>query len=90
MAKKKTGKLTHEIIARVPGLKVGYSDICFDVKKGGTKIGIFQISRGNIEFIPANAQPQANNKFRGRRVSWENLAEYMIDELPVRQISKKS
>jgi len=91
MAKKKTtGKLTHDITVRVPGVKVGNADICFDVKKGGTKIGTFQISKGNIELIPANAQRKANDKYRGRRISWEKLAEYLLEETNEKQITKKA
>lgn len=91
MAKKKsTGLSTHDITVRVPGIKVGNADICFDVKKGGTKIGTFQISKGNIELIPANAQRQANEKYKGRRISWERLAEYLFENTTEKQITKKT
>jgi hypothetical protein len=45
----------HEVIMRkVPPLKIGKSDVIFDIRLGKDKLGALRVSRGDIGWVPVN------------------------------------
>lgn len=73
---------THDISFSIPQKFVLSKDVEFDIKSNGTKLGTLLISKGNVEWIPAN------NSVKKRRLSWENFAELMETEGKVARIKK--
>jgi hypothetical protein len=57
-------KIAHE-------LDVGNVDVEFEVRSGQTLLGRVQVSKGGIDWTPANAQ-------KPRKASWSEFAEWMI------------
>jgi hypothetical protein len=47
------------------------TDVTFDIREKGSKLGTLLISRGNIEWIPSG------NSVNKRRLSWSKFAELM-------------
>ena len=64
----------HEISFEIPQKFVLAKDVEFEVKSDGSKLGKLLISKGNIEWIPAN------NSVNKCRLSWEKFAEVMLSE----------
>lgn len=51
-----------------------HRDVEFEVKKDGAKLGTILISKGNIEWLPAN---NSVNKYR---LDWTKFAELMVSQ----------
>ena len=62
---------THTVSFEIPQKLVLAKDIEFNVKSNGKKLGVLLISKGNIEWVPAN------NSVKKRRMSWEHFAVMM-------------
>ncbi len=62
---------THDISFEIPQKVVLAKDIQFEIKSDCSKIGTLLISKGNIEWIPAN------NSVKKYRLSWEKFARMM-------------
>lgn len=62
---------THEVSFEIPKRLVFSKDVQFEVKSDGSKIGTLLISRGNVDWIPAN------NSFNKHRMPWERFARMM-------------
>lgn len=65
---------THDVSFSVPQKFVLSKDVVFEVKSDGTKLGSLLISKGNIEWVPAN------HSVKKRRMSWEKFAALMESE----------
>ena len=79
----------HKVTIRVPSGDLGNSDVCFDVRVGPQKLGTFQLSKGSVEFIPANAREKTNGKVSGYRVRWQELADMISANSSVRDIKRQ-
>ena len=65
---------THDVSFEIPQKFVLAKDVVFDIKSGGSKLGSLLISKGNIEWVPAN------NSVKKRRLTWEKFAKVMQDQ----------
>jgi len=65
---------THEILFDMPQKLVLSKDITFEVKSDGNKLGTLLISKGNVEWKPAN------HSVTKHRMTWEKFAAIMEDE----------
>ena len=61
----------HRISFEIPQRLLLRKDIEFEVSSDGRKLGTLLVSKGNIEWIPANNK---KNKFR---LTWEAFAKVM-------------
>ena len=60
---------THEVsITKLPRLLVGGTDIIFEVKEDGTKLGDVRISQGNLHWVPAG-------KMYGYTIEWNQMTD---------------
>lgn len=75
---------THDVTIEIPKKSIQAKDIKFTVKSGGGMLGSLLVSKGNIEWIPAN------NSVRKRRLTWERFAQMMESEGRKALIKKKS
>jgi len=75
---------THDITFTIPQKVVLAKDIEFEVKSNSKKIGTLLISKGNIEWVPAN------NKINKQRLTWEKFAKVMNGVGSEAKISKRS
>lgn len=64
----------HDISFEIPQKFVLSKDVVFEIKSDGSKLGSLLISKGNIEWVPAN------NSVRKRRLTWEKFADLMETE----------
>ena len=71
---------THDVAFSIPEKFVLSKDVEFDVKSDGVKLGTLLISKGNIEWVPAN---NTVNKYR---LSWEAFGEFMEKHGRVRKM----
>ena len=71
---------THDVSFEIPQKFVLAKDVVFEVKSDGAKLGSLLISKGNIEWVPAN------NSVKKRRLSWEKFAQLMESEGKVARI----
>lgn len=71
---------THDASFEIPQKFVLAKDVVFEVKSDGAKLGSLLISKGNIEWVPAN------NSVKKRRLSWEKFAQLMESEGKVARI----
>ena len=65
---------THDISFEIPQKFVLAKDIVFEVKSDRLKLGSLLISKGNIEWVPAN------HSVKKKRLSWEKFAALMESE----------
>lgn len=63
--------MAHEVSLNMNTKFVLHKDVVVEVKKDGEKLGNLLISKGNVEWLPAN---HSVNKYR---ISWEKLADLM-------------
>lgn len=75
---------THDVTIEIPKKSIQAKDIKFTVKSDGGMLGSLLVSKGNIEWIPAN------NSVRKRRLTWERFAQMMESEGRKAHIKKKS
>lgn len=73
---------THGVSFSIPQKFVLSKDVEFDIKSNGVKLGTLLISKGNVEWVPAN------NSVKKRRMTWESFAELMETEGKVARIKK--
>lgn len=73
---------SHDVSFEIPQKFVLAKDVEFEVKSDGMKLGTLLISKGNVEWIPAN------NSVNKCRLSWEKFAELMETEGKVARIRK--
>lgn len=71
---------THTVSFEIPQKLVLAKDVVFDVKSDGIKLGSLLISKGNIEWVPAN------HSVKKSRLSWERFAKVMAKEGNVARI----
>ena len=64
---------THEINMTIPPEIVLNKDVEFAISSDGSKIGTLKISRGTVEWLPAN------HKY-GYHVSWEDFDKMMREK----------
>ncbi len=65
---------THDVTFEIPQKVLLAKDMVFEVKSDGAKLGSLLISKGNIEWVPAN------HSVRKRRLTWEKFAALMESE----------
>ena len=65
--------MAHEVTMDISTKFVLHKDVKIEVKKDGKKLGTVLISKGNIEWLPAN------NSVNKKRLSWTKFAELMTD-----------
>lgn len=75
---------THDVTIEIPKKSIQAKDIQFTVKSDGGMLGTLLISKGNVEWVPAN------HSVRKRRLSWERFADLMQDQGRKARIKKKS
>ena len=73
---------THDVSFSIPQKFVLAKDVEFEIRSNSTKLGTLLISKGNVEWIPAN------NSVKKRRLSWEKFAELIESEGKVKRIKK--
>ena len=73
---------THDVLFKIPQKCALAKDIEFDVKSDGSKLGTLLISKGNIEWVPAN---NSVNKFS---LAWEKFSNLMVAEGTVTKIKQ--
>ncbi len=64
----------HDVSFEIPQKLVLSKDIVFEIKSDGSKLGKLLISKGNIEWVPAN------NSVKKHRLTWEKFASMMESE----------
>jgi hypothetical protein len=74
---------THDVTIEIPKKSIQAKDIQFTVKSDGGMLGTLLVSKGNIEWIPAN------HSVRKRRLTWERFAAMMQSEGRKARIKKK-
>lgn len=62
---------THSVSFAIPQKFVLAKDVEFEIKSDGIKLGTLLISKGNIEWVPAN------HSVKKRRLTWEKFAQLM-------------
>lgn len=73
----------HEVVMSFDEKVVLHKDTEFEIKVDGAKLGTLMISKGNIEWLPAN---NSVNKYR---LAWKKFAELMEEQgTPVRKPQK--
>ena len=72
----------HIVSFEIPQKFVLSKDVEFEIKLNRSKLGMLLISKGNVEWIPAN------NSVKKRRLTWEKFAELMESEGKVAKIKK--
>lgn len=61
----------HEVDMRIPTTKVVlHADVVFEVRSDGEKLGELRVSKGTIDWCPANAQNPA-------KLTWEQFDRLM-------------
>ncbi len=61
----------HEVDMRIPTTKmVLHADVVFEVRSDGAKFGELRVSKGTIDWCPANAQIPA-------KLTWEQFDQLM-------------
>jgi len=73
---------THDVSFEIPQKFVLSKDVTFEIKSDGAKLGELLISKGNIEWVPAN------NSVKKRRLTWERFASLMEKEGTEARIKK--
>ena len=63
----------HKVSFTMPTKIVLAKDVTFEVSSGGGKLGELLISKGNVEWVPANHRKR-------RRLKWEQFAALMTTE----------
>ena len=58
--------MAHKVIMKAPGLELSKTDVMFEIKKGDNMFGTITISKGAIEWRPANHQKK-------RRMTWSQF-----------------
>ena len=56
---------THDVTFEIPQKVLLAKDMVFEVKSNGAKLGSLLISKGNIEWVPAN------HSVRKQRLTWD-------------------
>jgi hypothetical protein len=72
----------HDVSFEIPQKFVLAKDVRFEVKSDGSKLGELLVSKGNIEWIPAN------NSVIKRRLTWERFATLMESQGTEARIKK--
>lgn len=65
--------MAHEVTMDISTKFVLHKDVKIEVKKDGKKLGTVLISKGNIEWLPAN------NSVNKKRLSWAKFADLMAE-----------
>jgi hypothetical protein len=63
--------MSHEVRMDISNAFVPKTDVTFDIRENGSKLGTLLISRGNIEWVPAG------NSVNKRRMTWAKFAKFM-------------
>ena len=64
----------HEVKISLPNdIEVQRADVEFSVHRDGSKLGTLKISRGDVEWVPANHQ-------HGNKVDWADFASFMENQ----------
>jgi len=63
----------HEVNLNLHTKVVAHKDVELEVRSDGAKLGTLLISKGNVEWLPAN------NSVRKYRMSWEKFAAFMVE-----------
>jgi len=66
--------MAHEVSFTIPSRTLGRSDVQFDVKLDGEKIGTLAISKGSLVWFPANT-------IYGHRIGWERFDKLMQENI---------
>jgi len=65
---------THRVQMNIPrGIPVVNTDVDFTIKSNGTKLGTLKVSKGAVEWLPAN------NSIHSFTMTWEQFAQTMED-----------
>jgi len=63
----------HRVSIEIPQKVILAKDVRFEIRSDGRKLGSLLISKGNLEWVPANATAKK------RRLSWEKFAQMMAE-----------
>lgn len=66
--------MAHEVTMDISTKFILHKDVKVEVKKDSKKLGTLLISKGNIEWLPAN------NSVNKKRLSWVKLAELLAEQ----------
>jgi hypothetical protein len=58
----------HQVSIKIPQKMILSKDVKFEIRSDDRKLGELLVSKGNLEWVPANAT------FKKRRLSWEKFA----------------
>jgi len=72
----------HRVSIELPQKVVLSKDVRFTIRSNDRKLGELLVSRGNLEWLPANAS------VRKRRLSWEKFARMMEEGGKVARIKR--
>jgi len=64
--------MAHKVTFTVPERELGKSDMEFKVRRDGEVLGTLKISKGNIVWVPKDAQ-------KGYKINWAKFAEYAVE-----------
>jgi len=73
---------THDVSFEIPQKFVLAKDVEFQIRSDGAKLGKLLISKGNLEWVPAN------HSVKKRRLTWEKFAALMESEGKATRIRK--
>jgi hypothetical protein len=60
----------HEVEMKIPSNVVLNADVVFEIQAGGQKLGELRVSRGTVDWYPANAR-------NGSSLTWEQFDRLM-------------
>jgi hypothetical protein len=60
---------THSISMKQPKEVILGKDVSFQIKRDGKKLGVLNVSKGNLEWVPASS------KVKTYRLRWSQIAE---------------
>lgn len=62
--------MAHEVDFSIPSRDLGRSDVEFNVKKDGTKLGTLRVSKGSVVWFPLDTS-------RGYKMTWSEFDQAM-------------
>ena len=73
---------SHRVSIALPQKLVLSKDVTFEISSAGRKLGELLVSKGNVEWVPANAS------VKKRRLTWEKFARMMEEGGKLARIKK--
>lgn len=64
--------MAHQVDFSVPKRKLGKSDVEFEIKRDGRKVGTFTVSQGSVVWWPAYTT-------KGHKMGWQKFHDLMVE-----------